>query len=199
VRVPPLLSGPSYGLDEKDDFLSGIADERGYYYQSTGLLLAGQNAGRPQHEWAFDGESSREALVEGNERKVRVKKNVGFFGFYAGPRVYVLDPLALGDPLLARMPACHDPNWRIGHFERVVPNGYLETLSSGENSLVDRNLAMYYDRLDLVIRGPLFDRSRLHAIWGLNVGKYENLIDYESYRYPVLVRDGALGEDIVCR
>ena len=50
------------------------------------------------------------------------------FGYYAGPNVYVVDELALADALLARLPARRVDQWRIGHFQRTLPAGYLDTL-----------------------------------------------------------------------
>jgi arabinofuranosyltransferase len=71
---------------------------------------------------------------------------------------------------------------RIGHLERPIPDGYLETLMTGENQLQDRNLAAYYDKLRLVTRGPLFSWERLKTIVEMNLGKYDHLIDKDFYR-----------------
>ena len=38
----------------------------------------------------------------------------------------------------------------------MVPDGYLETLESGENQFEDADLGMYYEDLRLVTQGPLF-------------------------------------------
>ena len=58
-------------------------------------------------------------------------------GYYAGPTVHIVDPLALADPLLARLPPKRKINWRIGHFERTIPAGYRGTLRMGQNVLED--------------------------------------------------------------
>jgi arabinofuranosyltransferase len=68
------------------------------------------------------------------------------------------------------LPARTDVPWRVGHFTRVLPDGYLETLTSGQNKIADRNLAATYDRLSLITRGGLLDRNRLIEIWKINVG-----------------------------
>jgi arabinofuranosyltransferase len=114
--------------------------------------------------------------------------SVGLFGFYAGPEVHVIDPLALGDPLLARLPAEYDPNWFPGHFTRTIPTGYYETLATGRNLIEDRDLATYYEKLALVTRGPLFDRRRLAEIWNFNTGRYGHLVRAEAYRYPAPIQ-----------
>jgi hypothetical protein len=93
-------------------------------------------------------------------------------GYYAGPQVHIIDSVALADPLLSRLPA--EGDWRIGHFERAIPPGYIETLESGSNRLSDPSVAAYYDRLSLVIRGPLWDTKRLAAVWRLDTGRYDH-------------------------
>ena len=116
--------------------------------------------------------------------KFVIRKNTGVFGYFAGPQVYIIDYLALSDPLLARLPAIYDLNWRIGHFERVVPEGYLQTVYNQKNLLTDPNLAAYYDKLSLAISGNLFDPQRWLAIWQLNTGQLNDLIDQNVYRFP---------------
>ncbi len=121
-----------------------------------------------------------------------VKGNIGYFGYYAGRDTYIVDPGALTDPLLARLPAVRASQWRVGHFTRVLPEGYKETLQSGKDRLVDRRLAAYREKLSLVVSGPLFDRNRLLEIWRLNTGAYENLLDKQRYRdAPPLQRNYA--------
>src|SRR5581483_5928455 len=72
---------------------------------------------------------------------------------------------------------------------RVIPEGYTETLHSGEDRLADRRLAAYREKLTLVVSGPLFDRNRLLEIWRINTGAYDHLIDQQYYRdAPALVR-----------
>jgi arabinofuranosyltransferase len=122
-------------------------------------------------------------------RPVIVRAAVGFVGFYGGPSLHIIDLHGLGDPLLARMPALHrDPllalftprltprGWRVGHYVRKVPAGYLETLMTGTNRIRDPRLAAFYDRLSLVIHGPLLDPRRLRAIWDLNSGRLDPLL-----------------------
>jgi arabinofuranosyltransferase len=102
---------------------------------------------------------------------------MGYYGFVAGPHVYIVDQLGLCDPLLARLPAQRP--WRIGHFERSVPDGYVETLESGHNRFVDPHLALYDDKLRIATRGNLWDPQRLIEIWKLNTGAYDYLlVDY---------------------
>jgi arabinofuranosyltransferase len=164
----PVLPGfnQSAGTDN-----SGITDEKGNYWQSTALLRAGRYTSLPDHDWAREGRAARlqnPGVVE--------KGSIGFFGFFAGPDTYIVDLLGLADPLLARLPP-RDPDWRIGHYGRGSPEGYIETLATGENRIGDRNLAIYYDKLSLVTRGALFDLKRLWEIWKLNTGAYDHYLD----------------------
>ncbi|MFN2282792.1 MAG: hypothetical protein ACK2UQ_00095, partial [Anaerolineae bacterium] len=161
-----------------------ITDERANYYRNTGLLRAfRQSDPLPDHDWALEGRAAREVAPS-----VVEKGSVGFYGYFAGPQVYVVDLLGLGNPLLARLPPA-DPDWRIGHFGRLMPDGYWETLETGENRIVDPNLALYYDKLTLVIRGDLFDANRLRAIWQINVGAYDGYLDaYAYFRGATFVR-----------
>jgi len=160
-----------------------ISNERRYYNWSNGIWRIDPNVDIPDHPYALDGLQARE-----NGAGVVRRITVGMFAYYAGPKVFVLDELALGDPLLARLPAKRVTRWRIGHFQRTIPDGYLETLQSGENRLADANLAKFYDQLNLITRGDLFLPERLTAILKMNTRQYNSLIDFDTYRYPKQVR-----------
>lgn len=154
-----------------------IKDERASYYQNTGLLEALRSDGPfPNHDWAVLGRGARQ-----KEPHVAVKGSVGFYGFFAGPEVAIVDLLALSDPLLARLPVV-DPEWQIGHYGRVLPDGYIDTLATGENHIADPNLAAYYDSLLTITRGDLWDPARWGEIWRMNAGAYGHLIDAYAYR-----------------
>lgn len=150
---------------------NGICDERAFYYQATGFLCR-ERSGMVNHQWARDGMKMRNGGPA-----VIVKDNLGFFGFYAGKQDHIIDLLGLVDPLLSRLPVLPWLQWRIGHFSRELPKGYVESLQEGRNLLEDKNLAAYYDIIVLITRKPLFERGRLAAIWKLNTGGYDYLID----------------------
>lgn len=176
IRTPP-------GRNASAANPHSITDERANYYRNTGLLMAFYYPDLPDHDWALEGRAARHqgpAVVQ--------KGSIGFFGYMAGPQVHIIDLVGLGDPLLARLPPT-DPNWRIGHLGRTVPAGYAETLASGQNKILDRNLAAYYDRLMLVTRGNLFDVERLVTIWNWNIGAYDHYLDaYAFFRGWVLTQ-----------
>jgi arabinofuranosyltransferase len=91
---------------------------------------------------------------------------VGMPGYALGRGRHFIDLLGLGDPLLARLPA--DRRWRIGHYQRVVPDGYFQSVLTGSNRIADPALAAYYDVIREVTRGPLFTTRRWKAIVELN-------------------------------
>jgi arabinofuranosyltransferase len=171
-----LRSGADYGrpfVVEDVFHLHGVADERAFYYPGCGLLRTpGDNA----YPFALLRQWGLQDRACAAQNPVVVCGNIGIRCFYGGPDVYYVDPLALSDALLARLPACDPEHCRIGHFERAMPNGYLETLTSGENRLEDPRLNVYYDRLRTVIRGDLFDRQRLREVVRMAKGRYRCLL-----------------------
>jgi arabinofuranosyltransferase len=79
---------------------------------------------------------------------------------------------------LARLPAFEpEPrsDWKAGHVKRPIPEGYQETIESGENRLRDPKLARLYDQMQLITSGPLWSWPRLVAIWRLNTGRLAKL------------------------
>jgi arabinofuranosyltransferase len=132
----PLLTGAGFGSENgigydtetKDKVFrapSGIVDERGIYYPDTGLLrmikLWTTQATLPDVAQAIETSSSQSHTI--------VRGMIGVFGYYAGQKVKIIDFLALSDPFLARLKASKNPDWkgewRIGHFYRRMPTGYI--------------------------------------------------------------------------
>ncbi len=188
----PVLSGKDFGISR--DNLSrghGITNERAYYFQGTGLLLAGGNGARPNFEWYRGGEDLRNGHV-----KAKVLGSVGFAGYAAGPDVHIIDYNALADPLLARLPPFEMNSWRIGHFFRLVPQGYEKTVATSQIQIADTGLAVYYEKLRILTAGEIFDWNRLAEIWNFNLGKYDYLtenffksavhdVDYAKINTPI--------------
>ena len=178
---PSLLSGVEYGVGGAT-MKRGIADERAGYYPTTGLLRAWKSSEPfPIHPWADMGREIRDTSKAAG---LTVWMSVGFYGFYAGPHLHLVDELGLGDPLLSRLPSVDIPDWRIGHFERLIPPGYLRSHISGNIELTDERLALYLTNLRKVMCGELFETGRWREIWKFNTGQYDDLIDFERYRHP---------------
>jgi arabinofuranosyltransferase len=155
--------------------INDISDERSFYYQPSSLIYDKRNTIEPFHDWVLRGQQ-----LKADGIKVQPLFNIGFVGYFAGPKIYIIDRLALADPLLARLPPIQKEKWMAGHFERALPDGYLQSVKNNENRLTDPNLALYYDKLRLVTRAPLWSWERFAAIWGMNTGQYDDLL--KSYK-----------------
>jgi arabinofuranosyltransferase len=172
-----LTTFPNYPLLDRN----GISDQRLFYFgnpnenQYNSFVENGFRNG--DYGSAFAGEDWQFKAF----KRVLVTRALGKIGYQEGPNIYVIDEFALADPLLARLPVVNR-YWQIGHFYRDLPEGYMETLQSGSNQIVDPDLALYYDRLDVVIRGPLFSWERMREIWKFNTGGYDGLLERYNSR-----------------
>ena len=188
---PPLLNQGTYG-DTREGGVSsrGIADERAWYYQFTGLLLDSRGKTMPAHPGIDIGRAARKEPAV-----VRCSAAVGFEGYASGPDIHLLDQIGLADPLLARLPTSCLKGWRIGHFPRAVPVGYIRTLETGDNCISDSSLAEYYEKLAVLTRSGVWSGRRFVEIFKFNIGNYENLrlaytgrsailVDYADVREP---------------
>jgi len=160
----------------------GIADERLYYFEKMSLVNYKVVDGVPVLSDVESGLRAREESKK--DYYILPKSNVGVSGYYAGPNVHYIDMFALTDPLLARLPPVRNLDWRIGHFHRIIPQGYVESIYNNESLLKDTGLAEYYEYLRLITRGDFFDPARWEKIWKMNTGQYNHLIDYERYYLP---------------
>jgi len=164
---------PSFGKDTRRLIVfvdpHGISDERHFYFKEMGFLnsLANGAPATYKGEWVYHTKESA---------KVELVGTLGVAGLKYGPDVHIIDRNALADPLMGRMPLQDIHDWRIGHFRHIVPDGYKETLISGRNQINDPGIALYYDKLSIVIKGDLWNWSRMMEIWNLNTGKYDYLI-----------------------
>ena len=170
----PLRVGPGY--DRHDEnlttwFFKNVADERAYYFQHLGLFKASGPFDPSSIQWAARGMRFGEAVRAGGPNVIEWGP-VGMFGYYAGHEARIVDHFALTDPLLARLPVERE-RFRIGHFRREMPPGYLATVRTGENRIEDPDLAAYYDRLHRIVAGPLWNRERVAAIWPLLAGRHD--------------------------
>jgi len=173
----PLFSDETYAWP-KGNFFNiinkehGIADERAFYYQSTGLLRKNFDPENPNRfPWVKDGIKAKEEGVS-----PLIKGTVGMVGYYAGPTIHIIDVLRITEPLLSQLPPTITPDWRIGHLKNSLPAGYFDTIKSGNNVIQDKDLALFYDKLSIIIQGDLGDFKRLEEIWKMNTGEYDHLL-----------------------
>jgi len=171
----PVLSGSDYGRQNKfpHEMVTqrGIVDERAVYYQKFGLLHYPPEAHAPA---PFNPLKVSGVKLIG--QSIAEAGMIGYLGFAAGPDLHIFDIMGLSEPLLARLPLPGLKSWRIGHFRRVSPDGYIKSLDTGENMIKDSTLAEYWDKLALVTRGDLFSLKRLREIVKFNIGTYDHLI-----------------------
>jgi arabinofuranosyltransferase len=153
----------------------GVVDERGCYFRGTGLWQQERSAQTiPNHFLAEQG-----LQFQNDPATLTIFWSIGIYGFFAGPDKHIIDVNALTDPLMARLPLPKDRPWRIGHFQRFIPAGYVETLLHDENMICDPSLAEYYDKVRLLARGPIWNQERLAAIFKMNTKQYDHLLyDY---------------------
>ena len=148
---------------------NGIADERLFYVTTNALVNVSREVAWPSNPSA---EAGRRARQEG--KQVTTYCCNGMLGYFGGPDLHIVDIMGLGDPLLVRLPAIKP--WRIGHFQRLVPDGYIASIQSGTNQILDPALAAYYDRLMVITRGPIWRGARFKAILKMNLGAYDDLL-----------------------
>jgi len=140
----------------------------------------------------------RSVEAAGELTPVLVKGGVGVLGYRMGPEVVVIDYHGLGDPLLARLPALpRDPvlalliprlaglDWRVGHYLRPVPAGYVASRATGVDQIGDPDLAELYRTIRTVVSGPVFSASRAGAILRLHSGWADERIRRYVERAPI--------------
>nr|MCR4922465.1 glycosyltransferase family 39 protein [Lachnospiraceae bacterium] len=173
VITDQFLYGQEYG--------SHIADERAGYFKYTSLVNNAVSYFRTgdmciRKAWNEEGIDEYRAMGE----KGGILRFVPGISIYYNSDMYLNDQYALGDPLLSKLPAVKEENWRIGHMWREVPDGYGESAMYGGNRIENGSLKEYYDVILLITRGDLFDKNRLKAIVDINLGKYDHLIEEYS-------------------
>jgi arabinofuranosyltransferase len=161
--------------------------QHAWMYPHSGWLAAKRDASFNNMPWAVQG-----AQAKRERHEIVAKCAVGLYGYTAGAGVYIVDPLALTDNFLSRLPA-KKPSYP-GHYERALPAGYVESKIVADNKLADESLAKLYTLTQSVARGSLFDADRLNAIWQLNTGAAKRLISAAKYDPNAIAVSGHLIE-----
>ena len=156
---------------------TGIVDERGCYEGHTALF---RNIRKTGNEWVYQTHPYWQRGIEMAKSGDAVTVDLlhGLAGCAAGPTVHIVDEAALTDAFLARLSTLRTrTGWRIGHFYRILPAGYIDTLKTGKPHLENPCLQQYYDKLSIVIRDPIFSWTRFKTIAAINVGAYDHWLD----------------------
>lgn len=165
---------------------SGISDERGYYYPWLGLMPVLEMHGNWQtFPWFKTGEHVARTPGE------YVNCAIGMFSYGAGPRITIIDPYALADAFLARLPS--RKSVRPGHYERNVPYEYIESRMNGRNQIADPYWRSVYTDVNLATRAGLLNDQRFMAIVRLNLGDFSERPEFAEQPAPV----GAM-PDLMC-
>jgi len=164
----PLFIGKEY-IDVR--FNMGIADERGVYFASYGLISSKRN-------WP-----NIVTLNENIPKEVKITcGGLGASGLSSRNTKFHIDVCALTDPLLSQLPAIDYNNWRIGHQVRNIPTNYFLAVIDNLIPLEDEKVHVLYQDVKSVSRGDLFSKSRLEAIYRLNTKYYDiNTTLYKKY------------------
>ncbi|MEZ5436166.1 MAG: hypothetical protein R3E67_06450 [Pseudomonadales bacterium] len=174
--IPPIATPAHWGAEpfRMGDSADGVTQERYFFFWFTRFTRYWQHEILQTGEdpildfgWCQDGiEQHKQGIA------LAASHTVGMHGFCLGTEGKVVDLLGITDPLLARMP--HNPaqkNWRAGHFLRLVPSGYCDSVLHNSNQITDPIIARYYDTLRLITQSePLLSEKRLQAIWQINTG-----------------------------
>jgi arabinofuranosyltransferase len=164
---PNLTSGPRHGHDVDVSAFKktyGIADERWYYFNEQGWLN-----GKPlDTKLGHDMRGLREQRQKEPSR-LKVVQTAGKSGFMAGAGPHLVDRMALCDPLLARLGILPSTAWRIGHFNRELPSGYLASIVADSNQVESEAVRSLYDDLLVIVRGPLWSADRWSRMARLNL------------------------------
>jgi len=161
--VSPL---PSFMQTHPDGFLQwfqGVSDEREMYFRASGLFRDGKLNAKPDSPWVDMGVLLNKKAERHGPQMIIHGAN-GFLGYYAGPEVYIIDDLSLGNAYFAHQPMQDFSDWRIGHFRRKVAWDYLQSLRMEENLIHDEELARLYDKVVLTTKTNLWDGERLKQL-----------------------------------
>ena len=171
VQLPYTLI-PNRGFSNGNIYPSGMADERGFYYQGLGLIPVWT-----KHQGVYPPLKLRNGPVSFiPENMVLFSCVIGQQAWGLPHKLYVVDPLALSEPFLSRLPAKNGA--RVGHYERAFPEGFFKSKRTGQNRLANPVLKSLYADVELATRGDLWTAERWAAIWRLNSGHYKNLAQY---------------------
>jgi arabinofuranosyltransferase len=174
-----LLSSVPTWKAESADYIEtwryGIVNERMFYYPTTGLLRGGRINTAPEHPWVFEGEKLQK--LAGGEMRVVEAWSIGFIGYYAGSNLHLVDRYGLANALIARIPPIESDDWRIGHFEREIPAGYLDYLETNDLDQIENEyIRLYIAKMKVLVQADSTEKGRLQHIWDFNLGLYDHFL-----------------------
>jgi arabinofuranosyltransferase len=156
----------------------GVGDERGFYSPFTSLWLY---IGKTD-DYYFCNRKSGTYLQWSKPYEIDVA--IGVPGYTSPVDAVILDPPALSNVFLARMPRAGD-DWAIGHTFHQIPKGYPESLIAKRPLMDDPALDAYFMVVSGITRSDqLFSSERLKQIILFNIGYYDHLIRESKLYFP---------------
>jgi arabinofuranosyltransferase len=143
--------------------LSGIEDGRQLSYLASGLMNARRDVPWPVEDRAPGGRTPRDARP-----RVLVSAHPGMQAFFAGPTAHVINPAAVTDPVLARLPA--RTAWQVGVEQRAIPAGYEAVVAGSSASFADPTVARVYAQMVTATRDPVWSWRRIRRLFAINFG-----------------------------
>ncbi|MDA9958505.1 hypothetical protein N9E24_01770, partial [Alphaproteobacteria bacterium] len=119
--------------------------------------------------------------ITAKEKFIEIAYGGGLYAFCKGKNYHNVDQLGLSDPLTSRLRVFNQGKFIPGHNIRAAPAGYFESIRSGQNMILDKDLRDYYERIRTVTQSEgYFNMERLKAIFYLSFVK-------PTYGEPYLV------------
>ena len=141
---------------------NGIANERKYYSPSNSLL--GRLRGAKTHK--LEGRGLRLRRESRLHPIVVSERAIGMVGYYAGPRVRIIDELGLADAFIARTADLPREKQRIGHPEHAIPAEYLKLRLEGivTESWEDPKMQALWEDIETITQGKILSLKRFSAV-----------------------------------
>ena len=150
----------------------GVAYERVYYCRYTGLIQVMREGSLPTDDRVARGR----ALSVDHATALGM---LGVSGYFAPESAVIVDAHGLSDAFISHLPVPKTTGWRIGHFARAIPEGYLATLDNekrkGPVVIQKPTWAELYKHLRPVVAGPIWSFDRFKEIARFNLGSYAQL------------------------
>ncbi len=146
--------------DHFEEWRNGVIAHERTFYNKTNLLFEGSAKPRG-HTWSIWGGAEKKK-TEGKARVIHMDY-IGMYGYHSGPNLIIIDAHALSEPFLARLAA--QPNQRVGHYARDIPEGYLHARETGDYSLIDPVLQPLAINIKEITQYPIWSTPRWRAIW----------------------------------
>lgn len=144
---------------------ANMADEHCFYHSCSNILKYSRDKRPfPEHKWARKG-----VKLSRSKPSTSVIASVGYYGYFSGPKIILIDNCGLTDPLLSHIQGY--PFNLEGHNYRFIPAGYVESRVKGTNLIKDAELKKYYEKIRVITTGELFTTERWKYIFELNFTK----------------------------